>query len=93
VAVPVKLFEYVSHLKPIISTNCDEMAQIVRENNVGLVVDDNPEQLIEGISKLLNDNDQFQEYKKNCKLMRENNTWNKRVETIMQDAYQWKEDL
>ena len=64
------------------------MAQIVRENNVGLVVDDNPEQLIEGISKLLNDNDQFQEYKKNCKLMRENNTWNKRVETIMQDAYQ-----
>lgn len=88
VAVPVKLFEYVSHLKPIISTNCDEMAQIVRENNVGLVVDDNTEQLIEGISKLLNDNDQFQEYKKNCKLMRENNTWNKRVETIMQDAYQ-----
>lgn len=86
VAVPVKLYEYVSYLKPIVSTNCDEIQKIVKENNIGLVIEDNPEQLIKGIEKLLNDNQKFQEYKKKCKLMRENNTWSKRAETIIRDS-------
>lgn len=52
-AVPVKLFDYLSYGKPVITTDCREMSTFVQQNELGIVVQDNPTSMAEGIIKLL----------------------------------------
>lgn len=52
-AMPVKLFEYLSYRLPVIATHCNEMSRFVNENNCGLVCKDTPESLAESIETLI----------------------------------------
>lgn len=52
-AMPVKLFDYLSYGKPVVTTDCREMASFVQQNELGVVVQDTPELMAEGIVKLL----------------------------------------
>lgn len=52
-AVPVKLFDYMSFGLPMVVTNCDETSKLVRKLNVGVVVEDNVDSLASGILQLL----------------------------------------
>lgn len=52
-ALPVKLFEYLSYGRPLLVTDCDEQARVVRDANAGLVVGDGPEALAAGIAEIV----------------------------------------
>lgn len=48
-AVPVKLFEYLSYGLPIISTDCNAQAHIIKKYEIGKVVEDDVKSLATGI--------------------------------------------
>jgi glycosyltransferase involved in cell wall biosynthesis len=55
--MPIKLFDYMSFGRPIVATRCRDMAALVNELEVGLVVDDTVDGLAQGIIRLLKDCD------------------------------------
>lgn len=82
-AMPVKLFEYLSYGLPIVATNCTEMADFVRRNRIGIVVQDNPLSLAEGVLRIVRDQDLYRELKRNAKRTLENgNLWTDRAEQV-----------
>ena len=52
-ALPVKLFEYLSYGRPILVTDCPEQAAIVRSAGAGLVTADGAGDLAAGIERLM----------------------------------------
>lgn len=54
-ALPIKLFDYLSFGLPVVVTNCHAQAALVRELQAGLVVQDSAESLAQGILALLAD--------------------------------------
>lgn len=56
-AMAVKLFDFMSYGLPVVSTDCTEMAALVKEVDAGLVVEDNVDALAVGILRLLQDRD------------------------------------
>jgi glycosyltransferase involved in cell wall biosynthesis len=56
-AVPVKLFDYMSFGRPIVATSCHDTALLLRQLDAGLVVDDTVESLAQGIIHLLENPD------------------------------------
>lgn len=56
-AVPVKLFDYMSFGRPIVSTACHDTAALLNELEAGIVVDDTIDGLAQGIIHLLENPD------------------------------------
>jgi glycosyltransferase involved in cell wall biosynthesis len=82
-AMPVKLFEYLSYGLPIVTTDCTEMADFVRRNRIGIVVQDNPPSLAAGVLRIVRDQDFYRELKSNAKRTLENgNLWTDRAEQV-----------
>ncbi|MGE0385138.1 MAG: glycosyltransferase family 4 protein [Gammaproteobacteria bacterium] len=54
-AVPVKLFDYLSFGCPVVVTDCAATARFVRDTGSGLVVDANSEALARGLLRMLSD--------------------------------------
>lgn len=79
--MPVKLFEYVSYEKPILTTCCKYIAEFVRNYDIGEIVEDNEEDMTKGILKLINGD--YQKYKENLKYCKEKNMFSERVKTII----------
>jgi glycosyltransferase involved in cell wall biosynthesis len=52
IAVPIKVMEYLSYGRPMITTDCTETARIVHDAGSGLVVADGAAALAQGISEL-----------------------------------------
>jgi glycosyltransferase involved in cell wall biosynthesis len=52
-AIPVKLFDYMSYGRPLVVTACRETAALVRELEAGLVVEPTAAALADGISRLI----------------------------------------
>ena len=82
-AIPVKLFEYLSFGIPVIVTDCNEMGRFVKKNECGLVCKDTPESLADSILKLINDFGLY-EYlsKKAKKTILNGNLWIDRAKTV-----------
>jgi glycosyltransferase involved in cell wall biosynthesis len=79
----VKLFEYLSYGLPIVATNCTEMADFVRRNRIGIVVQDNPLSLAAGVLQIVRDQDLYRELKCNAKRTLENgNLWTDRAKQV-----------
>jgi glycosyltransferase involved in cell wall biosynthesis len=51
-ALPIKLFDYLSYGRPLLVTDCAEQAALVRSAGAGLVVGDRVEELAAGIERL-----------------------------------------
>jgi glycosyltransferase involved in cell wall biosynthesis len=82
-AMPVKLFEYLSYGLPIIATDCTEMADFVQRNRIGIVVQDNALSLAEGVLRIARDQGLYRELKRNAKQTLENgNLWTDRAERV-----------
>lgn len=56
-ALPIKLFDYMSFGRPLVVTACRDTADLVTQLEAGIVVEDTPESLAEGILKLLENPD------------------------------------
>jgi glycosyltransferase involved in cell wall biosynthesis len=52
-AMPVKLFDYMSFGRPLVVTTCHDTAALVNELEAGLVVEDTVDSLAQGIIRLL----------------------------------------
>jgi len=56
-AMPVKLFDYMSFGRPVVATACRDTAALVNELDAGLIVDDTADGIAQGIMRLLEDPD------------------------------------
>ncbi|MBP5186575.1 MAG: glycosyltransferase [Clostridiales bacterium] len=84
-AVPIKVFEYCSYLKPMLVTNCTETARIVNDNHAGWVTDDNVESVCERIIHLCENPDEVLNIRDNMKEARDNNLWINRAKQVIED--------
>lgn len=84
-AYAIKLFEYLSYGKPIISNNLDTMGEFIRRNNCGIVYDNTEEELEKAIIKFYETPELADKLYENVIKTCKENTWNKRVKTIMED--------
>ena len=83
-AMPVKLFDYMSSGRPIIATNCAAQAKFIKENDIGIITDDNPESLAEGILKLLDNRALTVRYGENALLSLKNkHSWDHRAKELI----------
>ena len=84
-AMPVKIFEYISYLKPILATNCTETARVISENNIGWVVEDNVDSILKQLEYLEKNKQEIINIKNNMKRVRDENLWECRANKIIKD--------
>ena len=80
-AVAVKLFEYISFEKPILCTDCKVISKIVSQNGLGKVKNCDVKSFADGISEMVEEG--AEKYHKNIITFKNNNTWGKRVDLIV----------
>lgn len=91
-AVPVKIFEYMSYLKPMLVTNCKETARVVNDNRVGWVVQDTVESIAEQIAYLCANSDEITKVKGQMETARSNNLWISRARKVINDLEKKQEE-
>ena len=84
-AVPIKIFEYLSYLKPVLVTDCTETAKIIRDNQIGWIVKDDPDCIANKIQELCSYPDEIYGVKEHMKTARSNNLWSSRAEKVIKD--------
>lgn len=84
-AVPIKIFEYISYLKPILVTDCTETARIVEENRVGWVVKDDVESITRQLRALCDHPEQIEAMRAGMAGAREANLWTARARRVIED--------
>lgn len=89
-SMPVKLFEYLSKCKPIISTNCVESAEFIKKNGIGIIVEDNQDSLVNGINEVISNSSKYKMLVENCISVRLKNSWEERVKKVVSDLIEHK---
>ncbi len=85
-SLPNKLFDYIHAEIPIIAGNLPEISRIIKEYEVGVMVDDyTPESISEAIKSLLNDSELLAKIKKNQQKAKEVLCWE--IESKKLDSY------
>lgn len=84
-ALPIKLYEYISRDLPVVATNCAEMEKVINEYHLGIVKNDNVQDFAEGIYQMITDMEAQKDYRKSLERAKEENTWQKRAKTVIQD--------
>ncbi len=84
-AVPVKLYEYVSYKKPVLTTNCTESAAFVERNKIGFVVDDNVESMSQGILRFYHSKQKMEDFRGSLEKTFLENRWDARAKKIIED--------
>ncbi|MDY0278035.1 MAG: glycosyltransferase [Acholeplasma sp.] len=84
-ALPVKLFDYMSSNRPIVATNCPSMAQFIINEEVGIITEDDPKPLAEGIIYLLDNPEIAQKYGNNAyNSIVTKHSWNQRAKSLLE---------
>ena len=86
-AYAIKFFEYISHGKPIICNDLVEMGGFIQSRDCGIIYRHTPEALAEAIEKFYSEGREEALYD-NVLRARNENTWGKRVEEIIEDLKQ-----
>lgn len=84
-AMSIKLFEYLAYHKPIISTDCTEMARFIKDNRVGVVSEDTVESYVEALLAFITDSDMRTKLQSRTAQVCESNTWYRRAEEVLRD--------
>lgn len=84
-AVPIKIYEYISYLKPILVTDSTETARIVNDNHVGWVVDSSSEAVAEKIKELSVNTSEIVKICSHMEEARSNNLWTSRAKKVLLD--------
>lgn len=83
-AMPVKLFEYLSFGIPIVATNCKEMGNFIKYNRCGLAVQDNSTDLANAINYLVGDPEVYRRYASAARdTIINGNLWTDRAEKVV----------
>lgn len=84
-AVPIKLFEYMSYEKPIVSTNCLEIEKIINKYYIGKIAEAEKYSLSEAILDMAKDTSEYEKYKENIKYkVLKNELWENRVKVVVE---------
>lgn len=91
-AVSVKIFEYISYGLPIVGINCNAMANIIKEYNLGVVSEPEILSFANAIKKIIVDDDTYNDYCENVKQsLLNNHLWSHRVKKIVEDLSRFYE--
>lgn len=90
-AVPVKIFEYLSYLKPVLVTDCVETGKIVRDNHIGWVVNDDVNSIAQKIEYLYYNKHEIAQLTKDCAIARQKNTWQVRAKMVINILEQYRQ--
>ncbi len=90
-AVPIKLFEYMSYLKPILVTDCTETARVVNDNQAGWVTEADVESVVHKLKELCDHPDEISRIKTHMEDARRNNLWISRAQKVIRDLEQIRE--
>lgn len=89
-AMPIKLFEYLGHQKPIIATRETAAGDFVFENEVGWSIEYDATSLEELLNKLHENPEELEKMKKNIDDVLEKNTWKCRAAQVEKDLLRVK---
>lgn len=84
-AMPVKLFEYMTYKKPILSTKNTATGDFVEKNNIGWNIDYSDMKLIKSLKYIANNKKVLKEKQKSIELIINSNTWEARAQKIADD--------
>lgn len=71
-----KLLEYIMMEVPVVSSNFPEMKNVVEGECVGITIEpNNSNNIADAVNYLLNNNDKYEEFKKNCKKALKKYNW------------------
>lgn len=80
---PMKLFEYMSAVRPVVASDLPSIREVLSESNALLVESDNAEKLASGIKSVLQDEQFAGRISEQAFLDVKNHTWQKRAEDII----------
>lgn len=84
-AMPIKLFEYIGHLKPVIATKGTIAGEFVEQNDIGWQVDFDSEQLKKLLDHLYFNQTEIANKKKRIVEVRNKNSWKARAKKVIND--------
>ncbi len=83
-AIPLKLFDFMSHGCPLVVTACHDMAALVNELRAGLVVEDAAEALANGMIRLIENPDLAARFGENgYRAIQTAHSWSHRAQRLM----------
>ena len=85
IAMPMKLFEYISNRKPIIATTKTAAGDFVKENNIGWTIEYNEKSILDLLNNIQKDRNQIKEKEENFDKVIELNTWEERAKKVAKD--------
>lgn len=75
-SLPNKVFDYIQCQVPILTSNREVIANLVRKNNIGFVTDThNPKKLAKIVNVIFSNQNQYDLYKENLKIASKKYTW------------------
>ena len=81
---PIKLFDYLSVGLPIVANDVGSWSTIIRENEVGILTEDDPVQFSSAIKMILDDENMRQKLSENAlRLVKDKYNWHKSVEPLV----------
>lgn len=84
-AMPIKLFEYISYLKPVIATKGTIAGRFIEQNDIGWQVEFEEEKLKELLSYLFYNQKEIGDKRERLKSIREENSWKARAKKVIND--------
>lgn len=84
-ALPIKLFEYISRFLPIVSTDCDAIKEFMEPYSIGLIAKDNVNDYSKAVFDMLTNTEKYDESQKNMIVALQENLWTKRVDKVAKD--------
>ena len=83
--IPTKVMDYLGYGRPILATDLPEIARVIQDNDVGLIVPDTAQGLAEGIFRLFTtDLDELNQMGQNAlRAVREKHSWHHRAQQIL----------
>ncbi|NFP92688.1 glycosyltransferase family 4 protein [Clostridium sporogenes] len=84
-SLPNKMFEYIQGEIPVLCSNYPDMKEIIQNYGVGQTVEPNDVgEIAKAINEILSKDDEYCEYKNNCKIAKEQLNWEKESNVLIQ---------
>lgn len=84
-AISVKTFEFIANSLPVLTTDCPAMSRFVKENECGIICNDNAKSIKNSLRDYYSDIERFRMLKKKTYEAARNNSWHNRIEKIKTD--------